>query len=218
MEAHFMKVTNIMQVTFNMKAATIYSMMTLREKNRRRMLRETQREAMKLFLTRGFGEVLVEDIAAAVGVAGSTIYRHFKTKESIVLWDEHDEVLDTVLTDRLKNQVPLEAIRDAFIETLAERYQTDFDFQLARVCFIFATPALHAAAIEADFRARDELTKALIQTLSTKHKAAAPLLAGVSLLALDVAMDQWQQDKGRHGLDILIAAEFDRLSKLTDIQ
>jgi AcrR family transcriptional regulator len=206
-----------MEVTLNKRAATIIGMMTLREKNRRRMLRETQREGMTLFLRLGFGAVLVEDIAAAVGVAGSTIYRHFKTKENIVLWDEHDEVLDAVLTDRLKNQAPLEAIRDAFVETLAERYQTDFDFQLARVRFIYATPALHAAAIEADFRAREELTRGLTQTLSKKHKAAAPLLAGASLLALDVAMDRWQQNKGKRGLDTLIAAEFDRLSGLAAI-
>ena len=213
-----MQVTLILIVTINMEAATICTMMTLREKNRRRMLSETQREAMKLFLSRGFGAVLVDDIAAAVGVAGSTIYRHFKTKESIVLWDEHDEVLDAVLTEHLTKQAPLAAIRDAFVETLAERYQTDFVFQLARVRFIFATPALHAAAIEADFRARDELTRALTQTLSAKHKAAAPLLAGASLLALDVAMDRWQQDKGRHGLDTLIAEEFDRLSNLAAIE
>jgi len=31
-------------------------------------------------------------------------------------------------------------------------------------------------------------------------------------------MGRWQQDKGRHGLDTLIAAEFDRLSKLAAIQ
>ena len=35
---------------------------------------------MKLFLSRGFDSVLVEDIAEAVGAAGSTIYRHVKTK------------------------------------------------------------------------------------------------------------------------------------------
>jgi AcrR family transcriptional regulator len=212
-----MKITLNMQVTFIKKVDTIYRMMTLREKNRQRMLRETQREGMKLFLSRGFDAVPVEDIAKAVGVAGSTIYRHFKTKEAIVLWDEHDEALGAELTDRLKNQAPLEAIRDAFVQTLAERYQTDFDFQLARVSFIFATPALHAAAIEADFRARDELTQALMRTLSKKHKAAAPLLAGASLLALDVAMDRWQQDKGKHGLDSLITTEFDRLVGLASI-
>jgi len=182
------------------------------------MLHETQRAALKLFLSRGFDSVLVEDIAEAVGVAGSTIYRHFKTKEGIVLWDEHDEALGAGLMDRLKSQAPLEAIRDAFVQTLAERYQTDFEFQLARVSFVYATPALHAADIEADFRARDELTQALTRTLSKKHKAAAPLLAGASLLALDVAMDRWQQGKGKHRLDILIAAEFDRLAKLAAIQ
>jgi len=192
-------------------------MMTLREKNRRRMLYETQREAMKLFLSRGFDCVPVEDIAAVVGVAGSTIYRHFKTKEGIVLWDEHDEALDVGLTGRLKSQAPLEAIRDAFVQTLAQRYQTDFDFQLARVSFIYATPALHAAAIEADFRAREDLTQALARTLSRKHKAAAQLLAGASLLALDVAMDRWQACKGECGLDTLIAAEFDRLAGLAAI-
>ncbi|MFT5394108.1 MAG: AcrR family transcriptional regulator [Gammaproteobacteria bacterium] len=207
-----------MKVTIKKKVATIFIMMKLREKNRRRMLRETQREAMTLFLSRGFDAVPVEEIAEAVGVAGSTIYRHFKTKEGIVLWDEHDEALGAVLTDRLKNQAPLEALRDAFVQTLGARYQTDFDFQLSRVSFIFATSALHAAAIEADFRDRDELTQALTRTLSKKHKAAAPLLAGASLLALDVAMDRWQQDKGKYGLDTLIAAEFDRLAGLAAIR
>ena len=53
-------------------------------------MRLTQRTALPLFTEQGFDQVTVEDIADQVGMAASTIYRHFATKERIVLWDEHE--------------------------------------------------------------------------------------------------------------------------------
>ena len=196
--------------------------MSLRERNRQAAMRETQREALRLFRERGFAQVTVEEIARSLGMAASTIFRHFGTKEAIIVWDEHDAVVDKAIAERFSQrepeQSPLHALRDVFAETLAVRYHHDLDFELDRIGFIYQTEALHAAAIEAQFADRDELTTALERLLSKQHKSAAPLLAGAALLALDVAIEHWQEHGGRGKLDVLIHEAFATLEKLGTIR
>lgn len=189
-----------------------------RERSRIAAMRETQRVALDMFLENGFDAVTVDDVAAAVGMAASTVYRHFGTKEGIVLWHEHDADIDSALAQRLGQLPPYEAIRDALIEAIAERWEDDDGFQLERIRYIYATTQLHAAAVEADFRSRDELTAALRQVLSKPDRDAAPLLAGAALLALDVAIDHWQQSLGARHLKDLITAAFETLTHLTELR
>ncbi len=191
---------------------------SLRQRNRLNAMRLTQRTALPLFRERGFDAVTVAEIAEEVDVAASTIYRHFDTKEDIVLWDEHDPAIDDALVKALRRRPPLEAIREVFVSELGSRYDADLEFQLPRIQYIYATEQLHAAAVEADFRARDELTEGLRHFLSKANRDAAPLLAGAALLALDVAMDRWQRDGARTPLGRLIGDEFDRLARLGELR
>lgn len=192
--------------------------MSLRDRNRRAAMRHTQRVALTAFQTHGFDNVTVDEIATEVGMAPSTVFRHFGTKERIVLWDEHDAELDRDLGKRLLKQAPLAALRDAFVDVLANRYDDDLEFQLQRVRYIYATEALHAAAVEADFAARAELTRGLTRLLPKKDRHAAPLLAGAALLALDVAMDQWQQAKAKKPLAHFVSKSFDALARLDELR
>lgn len=177
-------------------------------------MRTTQRTALAMFIDRGFDNVTVGEIAAEVGMAASTLYRHFSTKEAIVLWDEHDTAIDNALGQALKSKPPLEALRSVFVDELGTRYDADLDFQLQRIQYIYATEAIHAAAVEADFRDRDDLTKALRHFLSKPNRAAAPVIAGAALVALDVAMDNWQSDSAKQPLAKRIAEAFDQLADL----
>lgn len=180
-------------------------------------MRTTQRAALALFAQRGFDEVTVGEIAEEVGMAASTIYRHFSTKEDIVIWDEHDTAIDSALAVALKTHPPLAAIRAVFIDDLSTRYAADLDFQLQRIRYIYATEALHAAAVEADLRARQELTSGLEHTLSNPNRSAAPVIAGAALLALDIAIDRWQADSARRPLDERVAEAFDQLAQINDL-
>lgn len=179
-------------------------------------MRLTQRTALPMFMERGFDEVTVGEIAAEVGMAPSTLYRHFATKEDIVLWDEHDVAIDAALERALKKQPPLAALREVFITELGGRYDADLDFQLARVRYIYETEQVHAAAVEADFRDRADLTAGLEHFLSKADRGAAPIMAGSALLVLDVAFDRWQRNNARTSLEALIHEGFEQLTHLGD--
>lgn len=191
--------------------------MSLRERNRLSAMRSAQRVALKRFLDEGFDQVTVESIAAEVGMAASTIFRHFGTKEHLVLWDEHDAEIDKAIGRHLTKQPPLLALRDAFNESLVARYSKEQAFQLQRVRYIYATTELHAAAVEADYRARAELTKALQSTLSRRHRKSAALIAGAAMLALDIALERWQASKAKESLKKCIDEAFQDLLRLEAI-
>lgn len=177
-------------------------------------MRTTQRAALELFEQRGFDNVTVADIARDVDVAASTIYRHFSTKEALVIWDEHEAEIDDALVRHLKDgKRPVEAIRSAFIDALAARYD-ESDFQLRRVRYIYATEQVHKAAIEADLADRDDLAKGLALFLPRSERPAAPVIAGATLAALDVAVDNWQQAKGKRTLVSCIDEAFGYLANL----
>lgn len=190
---------------------------TLRQRNRRNAMRTTQRTALAMFSARGFDNVTVGEIAAEVGMAPSTLYRHFRTKEEIIIWDEHDAAIDTALEQVLRNQPPLEALRHVFIDELASRYDADLDFQLRRIQYIYATEQLHAAAVEADLRNRAELTAGLEHFMTKRNRSAAAIVAGAALLALDIAIDRWQADNAKRPLADRITETFEQLSRLAAI-
>lgn len=193
-------------------------MTSLRARNRLNAMKLTQRTALDLFVARGFDAVTVGEIAAEVGMAASTIYRHFETKEAIVLWDEHDAELDEAFERALRRQPPFAAIRQVFVEELGGRYDADLSFQLRRVQYIYATEQLHAAAVEADLTDRAELTEALEYFLSAEDRRSAPILAGAAMLALDVAFDRWQQADGARPLGETIDEAFGHLAHLEKLR
>jgi AcrR family transcriptional regulator len=196
--------------------------MGLRERSRLAAMRETQREALRLFAEEGYASVTVDDIARSLGIAASTIFRHFGRKEALVLWDEHDAPLTQKLTEFFSSPdpgcTPFQELRDAFVDTLASRYQDNVDFELERIGLIYRTEALHAAAAEEHLTDRDELTTALTHVLSTENKRAAPLIAGAALLALDIAVERWQEGRGHVDLGVLIHEAFASLEHLDNLR
>ncbi|MDN6487490.1 MAG: TetR/AcrR family transcriptional regulator, partial [Ancrocorticia sp.] len=73
----------------------------LRERKRRATIQSIQETALDLFDERGFGQVSVEEIAAAADVSPSSVYRYFGTKEGIILADQFDSLTHEDLSEAL---------------------------------------------------------------------------------------------------------------------
>jgi AcrR family transcriptional regulator len=63
----------------------------LRERKKRLMRQQISDTATEMFLSRGFDEVRVADVAEACGVSEKTVYNYFPTKESLLL-DREEEM------------------------------------------------------------------------------------------------------------------------------
>ncbi len=171
-------------------------------------MREIQAAAIELFAARGFDAVTIGDIAAAVAVSNSTVYRYFGTKERVVTWQEYEPELQAALVRRLAGQPPVDAIRDAYIEAVAPRYD---ESQLTRIAFIYRTPQVYAATVEQSYTQHAHLAKAL-EGAAGVDELTAGVVAGACLAAVDVAIGRWQESDGNTGLAVLLADAFDALA------
>lgn len=97
--------------------------------------------AVDLFRDHGFNNVTTEQIAARVGVTQRTLFRHFRTKDAILFDDDSlVEFFDQVLTARMAEHPPIEAIRlalrdisasyDRNVETFRANHQVILDSEM----------------------------------------------------------------------------------------
>lgn len=180
---------------------------SLRQRNRIRAMRELQEIALDRFEREGFDTVTVDQVAADAGVSPSTVYRYFGTKEGIVVWDEVDRDIDAQLVARLGKQPPIEAFRDSLIATFSDDEANQA--LLRRVRFMYATPQIHAAAIEAELEDQEELATSFALVGGRKRPSVADdVLAATCMAALGVAINHWQESEGKSKLSQLIAEAF----------
>ncbi len=101
--------------------------------------------AVGLFVSRGYNETTMEDVADAVGVSRRTLYRYFSTKEDIVF--EHPRRwlawLEDVLHTRGRQEPSRHLLRRGLID-VATGIEQDPDPVLAAFSILGASPELAA--------------------------------------------------------------------------
>jgi len=174
--------------------------MSLRDDKRRWTMREVQAAALDLFEAQGYAAVSVEAIAAAAGVSAPTVYRHFGTKERIILWDDYDPQMLASIAAEARHLPPLRAVEAGLIASLDRVYETDAKRILRRTRLVSGQPELKAAnaPLLADLRAG--LSAVLIDSYARLSPERAQLLAAVIVVALETAIDRWVASRGRTSL------------------
>ena len=80
--------------------------------------------ALELFTERGYDATGTADVARRAGVSEMTLFRHFPTKESLLLDDPYDPLIASSVRDRPRREPPMraavEGVRSAWAELDAE--------------------------------------------------------------------------------------------------
>jgi AcrR family transcriptional regulator len=176
-------------------------------------MRYVQLTALGLFEVRGFDAVTIEDVARASMVSAPTIYRHFGTKESLVLWDEYDPMLFHALAGRLRSESLVDAIREAILRPLDRVYVSDASRILRRVRLANDHAGLRAA-VAANLRAmRRELARIFVAENACRDALEADVVAGATTTALEIAIEHWAQADGKRPLRRFIEQALRRLRR-----
>jgi AcrR family transcriptional regulator len=176
----------------------------LRQLRKIETMRQVQLTALELFETRGFDAVTIEDVARAALVSAPTIYRHFGTKEGLVLWDEYDPVLLHTLGDCLNLNGTSAAIRKAIVRPLSRIYAAEASRILRRVRLVENHPGLRAAAASNLRELRSAMAGIFLSSGVCREPLEADVVAGATVTALEVATEHWAQAGGNQPLHVFI--------------
>ncbi|WP_440085450.1 TetR/AcrR family transcriptional regulator [Streptosporangium sp. LJ11] len=180
----------------------------LRERKKAQTRRTIQEQALRLFLSQGYENTTVEEIAAAAGVSHMTFFRHFPTKEAVVESDDYDPMIVRLIEQRPKEEDPLTALHQALAHGLAAVYAADREALLVRTRLIVKTPALRARVWENQYATEQLFAHALAARLQTEPTLSTRVLAAASLAALTTALTCWVDGDGAEDLPSLVDQAF----------
>jgi AcrR family transcriptional regulator len=199
----------------------------LRERKKRLTRQRISDVATALFISRGFDDVKVAEIADRVGVSEKTIYNYFPTKESLI-FDQADEQLAglvAALRDRGPGVSPTSAIvaqlkRDSakFSQVAGE---VRFEFMTGFSEMIHSTPSLRAAWGEYRNRLVDAITEILASEAGIDPREPEPITAARALVSLvellyDVTIRHISLGVEADDVQAAIDADLDRAARLLD--
>lgn len=178
-----------------------------------------QKQALRLFLAKGYDNTTVEEIAAAAGVSHMTFFRYFPTKEDVVLSDTYDAQIAEQISARPAHEPVIEKVRHALLRGLELVYAANRDLLLARTRLILDTPALRARLWEQQHATERMIASALAasrasagdrdETGDTPAEEVARDLdvrvaTAACLAAITTAVEMWAEGNGAQEMPDLI--------------
>ncbi len=150
--------------------------------------------AISLFLTHGFDQVSVADIAAAAEVSKPTLFRYFAAKEDLVLhrFADHQGEAARVVRERPSGMSPLTALHRHLRAGLDRRDPVtglnDHPEVLSFHRLVFGTPSLAGRLVQYTLDDEDALAAALGGDVTARLQAAQ-----VIAVARVLARTTWQK-------------------------
>ncbi|MEV7549232.1 TetR family transcriptional regulator [Amycolatopsis sp. NPDC089917] len=177
--------------------------MGLRDRQRAETRLQVQTHAVRLFTDVGYDATTVADVAAAAGVSAMTVYRHFPTKEDLVLYDEYDPLTASAVAAQPASLSLAARIGHALSETAAHGSSSEKAFLLARLRLMISVPALRARHLDSQYATADAIVAALDRS-SPEEEFRVRATAMACLGAAHVALIRWAETDGEGDLPGLI--------------
>ena len=162
----------------------------LRARAREAMRTEIAEVAFALFVSRGFEQTTVDEIAEAAGLSRRSFFRYFPAKEDTVFGLLYDlgEELAAAVTARPADEPGWTALQ-AGSEVMLTQWRHRPDDAMALLRLIHETPPLRARHQDKQDRWRRLLTDAL--RARTVDSLEADVLASAALAVFDVVCRHW---------------------------
>ena len=119
----------------------------LRERKKLRTRALIQKEALRLFLEKGFEAATIEEIAEAAEISPSTFFNYFPTKEEVVLQDELDPLILAAFNAQPEGTHPIRALRDSMKTVFGQLTAEQDNVMRQRISLMSSTPALRSAML-----------------------------------------------------------------------
>lgn len=179
--------------------------MSRREETRARL----RFEALRLFGERGFDAVTVDEVAAAAGVSHMTFFRHFPTKEAVVMDDPYDPLLAVAVVAQDASLPVLERVRLGLLAAWADPGGSTDEETRQRVGLVAEHPRLQAHIWLNNQRTADAISEALIADDAPPFETR--VACGAVMGALTAALLDWSVDYDSGPLGPRIEAALDVL-------
>jgi AcrR family transcriptional regulator len=161
-------------------------------------IQKLQDTALDLFLEHGYDNVTVDQIASAAGVSHMTFFRHFPTKESVVVSDPYDPLIAEAVSAQSEDLRALERVRRGLVEVSSAMGDSVDTTTRSRIRIGVSHPKLRAAMWENTRVTEDLLTSVLVA--SGEPEFEARVVVGACLGAVMAALVDWARDDAGESL------------------
>ncbi|MES4886125.1 helix-turn-helix domain-containing protein [Streptomyces sp. NPDC000349] len=185
------------------------------ERSRQMACEEIKAAALRLFITQGFEQTTVTQIAEEAGVSQRTLFRYFGTKEELICGDQDElgELLVRLAAEQPDDVSVWQVLRDGFVKVMTADHAPEQTLRISAL--ILRTPALHASytqkrqawAISLMPVIRERLLAQGGEASRVDHNARTAI--AVALACADAAVSTWVATRGEADLVTLYDQSFD---------
>ena len=183
----------------------------LRQRKKLKTKAAIQRAALRLFKKNGYDETTVEDIAAAAEISPSTFFNYFPTKEDVVIYDEDDPMMFSMITDAPAGEKLSQTIRRV-LAVFAQILESDSADILERSRLMLEVPELRARIWEELEKARD-MFAGVIASRTGRHATEFEVRM-VAMVLVTVAFEasvEWVRSDGKASITELFYRAIDAI-------
>jgi len=166
------------------------------------------RAALELFAELGYDSTSTARIAERAGVSEMTLFRHFSSKEALLLADPFDPLMAEAVRTRPADEPPMRSLTEGIRQTWSEIDADSIRELRVRLRMIAEASSLHGAIerhSEATIAALVDALTARGVAVTSAHVAATAVISGLSTALMEWARsEQSDLDEDlRHALDVL---------------
>ena len=175
-------------------------MVTRRSEETRQRLLDA---ALDLFERDGYAATTVVDIAAACGVSHMTFFRHFPTKEAVLLDDPYDPAIAAAVAAQDVALAPIERVAAGLLAVASTMGEAVGLEAKRRIAIANDVPELRAAVAANNRATEDAIVAACVH--QGVDGLRARVAAAACLAAITVALLHWATTDDAAGLGDIVA-------------